>query len=135
MAIIMGENRDDLLLNAITSVRILEADYRFAQPPAKPIVKAVAEDGKVRLYWDAKSEDSVDPLTQEKDFEGYKIYRSRDFNFSDVYTITDANGVPFLGQALFDENTGRRAQFDLINDYSGLAEREYDGQRSKILFG
>ncbi len=135
MAIIMGENRDDLILNAITSVRILEADYRFAQPPAKPIVKAVAEDGKVRLYWDAKSEDSIDPLTQTKDFEGYKIYRSRDFNFSDVYTITDANGVPFLGQALFDPNTGKRAQFDLINEYSGLAQREYDGRGVKYYLG
>lgn len=135
MAIIMGENRDDLILNAITSVRILEADYRFAQPPAKPIVKAVAEDGKVRLYWDAKSEDSVDPLTQTKDFEGYKIYRSRDFNFSDVYKITDANGVPFLGQALLDPNTGKRAQFDLINEYSGLAEREYDGRGVKYYLG
>ncbi|MBU2491271.1 MAG: hypothetical protein KJ571_01500 [Bacteroidetes bacterium] len=135
MAIIMGENRDDLILNSITSVRILEADYRFAQPPAKPIVKAVAEDGKVRLYWDAKSEDSIDPLTQDKDFEGYKIYRSRDFNFSDVYTITDANGVPFLGQALQDPNTGQRAQFDLIDDYSGLAEREYDGRGVKYYLG
>lgn len=135
MAIIMGENRDDLILNSITSVRILEADYRFAQPPAKPIVKAVAEDGKVRLYWDAKSEDSIDPLTQQKDFEGYKIYRSRDYNFSDVYTITDANGVPFLGQALQDPNTGKRAQFDLINEYSGLAEREYDGRGVKYYLG
>ncbi len=135
MAIIMGENKDDLLLNAITSVRILEADYRFAQPPAKPIVKAVAEDGKVRLYWDAKSEASIDPLTQTKDFEGYKIYRSRDYNFSDVYSITDANGVPFLGQALMDPNTGKRAQFDLIDDYSGLAEREYDGRGVKYFLG
>ena len=135
MAIIMGENKDDLLLNAETSVRILEADYRFAQPPEKPIVKAVAEDGKVRLYWDAKSEDSVDPLTQDKDFEGYKIYRSRDYNFSDVYTITDANGVAFLGQALMDDNTGKRAQFDLIDDYSGLAEKEYDGRGVKYYLG
>ena len=135
MAILMGENLNDLVLNAITSVRILEADYRFAQPPAKPIVKTVAEDGKVRLYWDAKSEDSIDPLTQTKDFEGYKIYRSRDFNFSDVYTITDANGVPFLGQALVDPNTGKRAQFDLIDEYSGLAEREYDGRGVKYYLG
>ncbi len=135
MAIIMGENLNDLILNAITSVQILEADYRFAQPPSKPIVKAVAEDGKVRLYWDAKSEDSVDPLTREKDFEGYKIYRSRDFNFSDVYTITDANGVPFLGQALLDPNTGKRAQWDLINDYSGLAQREYEGRGVKYYLG
>ena len=135
MAIIMGENRDDLILNSITSVRILEADYRFAQPPAKPIVKAVPEDGKVKLYWDAKSEDSIDPLTQDKDFEGYKIYRSRDYNFSDVYTVTDANGVPFLGQALLDPNTGKRAQFDLIDDYSGLAQREYDGRGVKFNLG
>ncbi len=135
MAIIMGENKDDLILNAITSVRILEADYRFAQPPAKPIVKAVAEDGKVKLYWDAKSEDSIDPLTQDKDFEGYKIYRSRNFNFSDVYNITDANGVPFLGQALLDPNTGKRAQFDLIDSYSGLAQREYDGRGVKFYLG
>lgn len=135
MAIIMGENRDDLILNAVTSSRILEADYRFAQPPAKPIVKAVAEDGKVRLYWDAKSEESIDPLTTTKDFEGYKIYRSRNFNFSDVYTITDANGVPFLGQALVDDNTGKKAQFDLIDDYSGLAQREYDGRGVKYYLG
>jgi len=135
MAIIMGENRDDLILNAITSVKILEADYRFAQPPAKPIVRAVAEDGRVKLYWDAKSEDSVDPLTGDKDFEGYKIYRSRNFNFSDVYTVTDANGVPYLGQALMDANTGKRAQFDLVNDYSGLAQREYDGRGVKYYLG
>ena len=135
MAIIMGENRDDLILNAVTSTRILEADYRFAQPPAKPIVKAVAEDGRVRLYWDAKSEDSIDPLTTDKDFEGYKIYRSRNFNFSDVYTITDANGVPFLGQALVDDNTGKKAQFDLIDEYSGLGQREYDGRGVKYYLG
>jgi hypothetical protein len=135
MAILMGENRNDLILNAITSVRILEADYRFAQPPAKPVVRAVPENGKVRLYWDAKSEESIDPLTQTKDFEGYKIYRSRDFNFSDVYTVTDANGVPFLGQALEDPNTGKRAQFDLINEYSGLAEKEFTGRGIKYFLG
>lgn len=135
MAIIMGENLQDLVLNATTSVKILEADYRFAQPPAKPVVHAVAEDGKVKLYWNTESEQSVDPFTQIKDFEGYKIYRSRDFNFSDVYKITDANGVPFLGQPLFDENTGKKAQFDLNNDYSGLAEKEYDGRGVKFNLG
>lgn len=135
MAIIMGENKDDLILNAATSVKILEADYRFAQPPAKPIVRAVPGDGRVTLYWDAKSEESIDPLTQQKDFEGYKIYRSRDYNFADVYTVTDANGVPFLGQALLDDNTGKRAQFDLDNKYSGLAEREYEGRGVKFNLG
>lgn len=135
MVIIFGVDLNDLLLNAITSVRILEADYQFAQPPDKPIVTAVPGDGRVTLYWDAKSEESIDPLTGEQDFEGYKIYRSRDFNFSDVYTITDANGIPFLGQALFDVNTGKRAQFDLDNEYSGLGGVEYQGRGIKYNLG
>lgn len=135
MVILFGEDLNDLILNSITSVRILEADYQFAQPPDKPIVKAVPGDGKVTLYWDAKSEESIDPLTGEKDFEGYKIYRSRDFNFSDVYTITDANGNPFLGQPLFDVNTGEPAQFDLVNEYSGLSDIEYVGRGIKYNLG
>jgi hypothetical protein len=135
MVILFGEDKNDLLLNAVTSVKILEADYQFAQPPAKPIVSAVPGDGKVTLYWDSKSEESIDPLTGEQDFEGYKIYRSRDFNFSDVYTISDANGIPFLGQALFDVNTGLPAQFDLDNEYSGLAGIEYEGRGVKYDLG
>ncbi|MCP5064556.1 MAG: hypothetical protein GY936_19135, partial [Ignavibacteriae bacterium] len=135
MVILFGEDVPDLLLNAITSVRILEADYQFAQPPDKPIVTAVAGDERVTLYWDANSEKSIDPLTSEEDFEGYKIYRSRDFNFSDVYKITDANGIPFLGQALFDINTGEPAQFDLDNEYSGLAGIEYVGRGVKYNLG
>lgn len=135
MAILMGENLQDLLLNAITSTKILEADYRFAQPPAKPVVKAVPGDHKVTLYWDAKSEQSVDPLTGEKDFEGYKIYRSRDFNFSDVYKITDANGNAFLGQPFFNSLTSSYAQWDLVDGFSGLAEKEYDGRGVKYNLG
>ena len=42
------------------------------------------------LYWDNVAEQAVDPLTGTRDFEGYKIYRSEDYTFSDVYTITDA---------------------------------------------
>ena len=113
MVIIMGENQPDLLLNAQTSVRILEADYQFASPPDKPKLSVVPGDGRVTLYWDTKSEESIDPLSSKKDFQGYKIYRSQDYNFTDVYTITDANGNPFLGKPLFDSYTGDFAQFDL----------------------
>ena len=36
---------------------------------------AVPGDGKVTLYWDRVAEESLDPVTKEKDFQGYKIYR------------------------------------------------------------
>ena len=127
MAILFGNDVDDLVLNAATSTKILEADYRFAQPPTKPTVTAVADSGKVTLYWDTKSEESVDPLTGLMDFQGYKVYRSRDYTFSDVYTITDANGNPFLGKGI--------AQWDLVDTLSGFHPVDYPGRAVKFYLG
>ncbi|MEO8398983.1 MAG: hypothetical protein ABI550_04110, partial [Ignavibacteriaceae bacterium] len=83
MALLFGENLDDLLVSAETVQRIYNANYRFFKPPAKPLVRAVPDDKKVTLYWDSKSEKSVDPVTG-KDFEGYVVYRSTDPNFEDI---------------------------------------------------
>ncbi len=127
MCILFGTDLNDLVLNAETSTRILEADYRFAQPPAKPIVRAVPGDGRVTLYWDTRAEESVDPLSGKKDFQGYKIYRSRDYTFSDVFTITDGRGNPFLGKPL--------AQFDLIDSLKGYHPVEYAGRAVKYYVG
>lgn len=133
IALMMGNDLPDLLLNSETAQRILEANYRFAQPPPKPNVVAVPGDHKVTLYWDDNAEHSTDPLTGENDFEGYKIYRSEDPTFADVYTITDANGVPFLGKPLLQN--GIPAQFDLINTWSGLHPVEYQGRGVKYNLG
>ena len=127
MAILFGNDLQDLTLNAETSTKILEADYRFAQPPAKPIVSVVPGDGRVTLYWDTRAEESVDPLSGLKDFQGYKIYRSRDYTFSDVYTITDGKGNPFLGKPM--------AQFDLDDSLSGFHPVEYEGRAVKFWLG
>lgn len=135
MCILFGENLNDLVLNAEISTRILEADYRFAQPPAKPVVTAVPGDGRVTLYWDTRAESSVDPLTGLKDFQGYKIYRSQDPKFNDVFKITDGNGVPYLGVPLFDPNTGKYAQFDLIDSLKGFHPVEYLGRGVKYWVG
>lgn len=135
MCILFGENLNDLVLNAEISTRILEADYRFAQPPAKPIVAAVPGDGRVTLYWDTRAENSVDPLTGLKDFQGYKIYRSQDPKFNDVFQITDGNGVPFIGVPLFDPNSGKYAQFDLIDSLRGFHPVEYLGRGVKYWIG
>ncbi len=123
-----------MVLNAETSTRVLEADYRFAQPPLKPIVTAVPGNNQVTLYWDSRAEGSIDPLSGKKDFQGYKIYRSRDYQFSDIYKITDGNGVPFLGQPLLDAN-GKRAQFDYVDSFSGYFPVEYSGRAVKYYIG
>ena len=133
VALLMGTDLSGLILNSETAQRVLEANYRFAQPPPKPNVTAVPGNGKVTLYWDTTSEGALDPLTGVNDFEGYKIYRSEDPTFSDVFTITDANGSPFLGKP-YAQN-GIPAQFDLINEWSGLHPVEYAGRGVKYNVG
>ena len=134
IALMMGENLPDLILNAETAQRVLEANYLFAQPPPKSVVRAIPGDGRVTLYWDNAPESTIDPLTATQDFEGYKVYRSEDYSFSDVYTITDANGSKFLPVAMLDA-TGKRAQFDLVNEWSGLHPVEYLGRGVKYQLG
>lgn len=111
IALLMGSDLKDLLLNSETAQLVLEASYRFAQPPPKPKVTAVAGNGRVTLYWDANAETARDPFSGKQDFEGYKIYRSQDYTFKDVFTITDGNGYPFLGKALYDEKSRKTAQW------------------------
>ena len=90
---------------------IYNANYNFPKPPNKPTLTAVPGDGKVFLYWDKVAEASVDPTLKEKDFEGYKIYKGTDPDFSDALQISDGSGVKKFYKPI--------AQFDLINGISG----------------
>ncbi len=136
ISLLMGQNFNDLLQNAQISQQVFESDYRFAQPPRKPHLVAVPGDNKVTLYWDTGAEESFDPFISRAnpddpnkgyDFEGYKIYRSQDYSFNDTKTITDSKGIAYLSEPLLTAN-GLPAQFDLVNDYQGLSEVEYQGR-------
>ena len=50
--------------------------YLLPAPPDIPKLKTIIESNKVTLWWAANSEKSVDPISNKKDFEGYKIYRT-----------------------------------------------------------
>jgi len=59
--------------------------YLIPEPPESPQIRVefesvTKEDGsqdtRAVLYWDRTSENSVDPVTGLKDFEGYRIYRT-----------------------------------------------------------
>jgi hypothetical protein len=84
----------DLLKHKRTVQKIYDANYQFPIPPdPAPTLSAVAGDQSVKLYWDRKSEDAVDPVLRVKDFQGYKIYKATDREFNDAFNVTDANGV------------------------------------------
>ncbi len=60
--------------------------YLIPEPPASPNIRVAFEstettpetnqDTRVTIYWDRTAEESTDPVTGRKDFEGYRIYRS-----------------------------------------------------------
>ena len=50
--------------------------YLFPTPPDSPKMRVELDAGKVTLYWDKTSERSVDRVSGEMDFEGYRVYRS-----------------------------------------------------------
>jgi hypothetical protein len=50
--------------------------YQLPSPPRQPKVRTVVGNQRVDVYWDSGAESSVDPITKQTDFEGYRIYRS-----------------------------------------------------------
>ena len=65
--------------------------YVLPQPPKQPKVYSEVFDKNIVIYWDKTSETSIDPITKENDFEGYRIYRSNageDFQNPDDFILS-----------------------------------------------
>jgi len=50
--------------------------FLFPTPPDAPKLRVELSAGTATLYWDRLAEASQDPVTNEQDFEGYKVYRT-----------------------------------------------------------
>ncbi|MBN1780393.1 hypothetical protein JW948_04650 [bacterium] len=124
MGLLCGEDFDDFFENKYWVSRAYDENYNFSKSPRIPVVKAVAGDGVVTLFWDSAAEDTndvnnIDPVTGF-DFEGYRIYRSTDPGFNDLKDITDGKG---------NSSSARWpiAQFDIVNEYEGYAKTPVKG--------
>ncbi len=136
MALLFGNDQDDLFRNKETVQAIYNANYNFAQPPYKPTLTAIPGDKRVILMWDDFAEQSYDRFLREFDFEGYRIYRSTDPSFIDARLVTDAYGNPTYRKPLvqFDLEDGRigphlvgvyGAHFDMGTDTGIPPSRTY----------
>ena len=118
VAMVFGEDQDDILRNAVTMQAIYNSDYNFAKPPQKPNLTAVPGDHKVTLYWDRLAELSKDPI-YGSDFEGYRIYRATDPALLEPWVITDAYGNRTYRKPI--------AQFDYEDGLVGPHPIAYNG--------
>jgi len=68
--------RQILYKNAGWAQRSYDNGYKLPSPPDLPITRTEIEDHKVTLWWSNNAENSIDPISGLKDFEGYKLYRT-----------------------------------------------------------
>lgn len=80
----------------------VELETNFPTAPKLPTIYAIAGDGYVNLSWDTISEDSTyEPfLSNSNDFQGYKLYRSRDPEMKDAVLVEDSWDIPLLRNPL-----------------------------------
>jgi hypothetical protein len=112
LALVFGDDLPGVIRTKNIAQLIYNANYNFPRPPEKPTLTAVAGDHKVTLYWDKAAEASYDFALKEYDFEGYKLYKGTDPDFSDIKTISNGYGQLVDYQPL--------AQFDLKDGVFGL---------------
>jgi len=120
LALGFGANLRELRVTTKVVQQIYKANYQFAIPPPMPTVNAFTGDGFVTLTWDNAGERAFDPITNNNDFEGYRVYRSTDPAFLDPQVIYTGTGTrPFARKPI--------AQYDLINGISGFSTTTVEG--------
>ena len=90
----LGINEADLLRNAKVFQSLYDNNCASPKAPTQPLVRAQQDDHKVVLFWDKRSEQSVDPVTGNNMFQGYRVYRSTDRGSTWGNVVTDLNGNP-----------------------------------------
>lgn len=51
--------------------------FLLPSPPDSPKDTVIARNNKIEIYWTDRAERSIDRLTRQRDFEGYRIYASK----------------------------------------------------------
>ena len=146
---IAWSNSPELRAAVHTVQQIYNANYQFAVPPKRPTVTAEVGDGRVRLSWDDVAERSVDPVTFDFDFEGYRIYRSTDPDFLDPKKVMNGVGTQPIGngqpihnydqlRVIVDANAGKPVKF-LVDRHGKQVELttipRMNAQEKRVMIG
>jgi hypothetical protein len=101
-----GENDefDDLGINARWARDVYDnppadgkPDFSGPPPPDSPNMEILPRDKTVTIRWDNSSEDGVDKFSRLKDFEGYRVYRSRTGVLNEMELLGEYDRVDGFG--------------------------------------
>ncbi len=101
LALGFGDNLTQTIKTKQIAQLIYNANYNFPQPPDKPTLTVVPANGQITLYWDRVAESTIDKTTHKIEFEGYKIYKGTDPDFTDALQISDGTGAKVFYTPLY----------------------------------
>jgi hypothetical protein len=111
-AFLGGMDRASLIENVKWAQRAFDNNYILPAPPQPPRFKVTPTSGEIDLYWDDSPESTLDPFYKVPDFEGYRIYitRQEGATSDDFKLIRDVDIIDTLGydtgfEAIRDTNT------------------------------
>ncbi len=102
-AMLAGDSFDDLVENALYAQKVYSFNFTVPTPPHSPRVKVDTESGRIRVLWEASPERSVDAVTHDYDFEGYRLYVGRS---------PEEASFNLLAQVDLDEIPAKNPMFD-----------------------
>ena len=92
----------------------LAADFNLPKAPDRPKLTGVAGKHKAILFWDNAAESTIDAFSGEADFEGYRIYKSKDLGAT-WETLADFDKKNSIGS-----NTGLQYSLTDTNVVDGI---------------
>jgi hypothetical protein len=91
-------------------------DFRAASPPPKPDIRTIMATGKIVVRFNGwRSETARDFFTHKVDFEGYRIYLSRDDRWSS-FSLLDSYDRENYDKFVWDTAVGENGEFVLKDD-------------------
>ena len=88
--------------------------YILPAPPPSPNMEVSVESQKITIFWQKNAESFLDPISQEADFEGYKIYGARKTSNEDLGEFT------LLAEVDIKNNIGYNTGFttvQIVNEF------------------
>lgn len=96
LAIVNGYDLDAIITNSRQALAMFNADFRGPAAPDAPNFTLEPMNHAVKIAWDDIAESSIDPISLEKEFEGYRIWRSFDgLNFTMIADFDLVNDLGF----------------------------------------
>ncbi|HOP49496.1 MAG TPA: hypothetical protein PK887_02605 [Ignavibacteriales bacterium] len=96
IALVAGKDYNELIQywNSANEV-VNKYNFELSKPPITPNLRGEAGDRKVKLWWDQVADNSVDNFSKQRDFEGYRLYRSNDkgATWSLIYSCDKENYI------------------------------------------